>query len=242
MLLSSIEISEQFKRDGYIIVPDLFTREEAQRLKSEIRRILDDVRQEARESGRNPDRAVHHGVYVGLAARSDLFHQAVQDERLVNVLKAVIGPNVEFLSDKVVFKNHDEDFGTPWHQDWPYWYGSHKISVWVALDDATPENGCLRVIPGSHHSAAVHDGDNSDGKGFTHRIDAGSVDESLAVTGAIAAGGAIVFHDLTLHASHENKSGSERWVWIPTYRDPNAEDPHYPWATAAVVVAGSKSE
>jgi phytanoyl-CoA hydroxylase len=240
MTLSSVDLAEQFSRDGYLIVPNLFTRDEAQQLKTEIQQILEGVRQEARAAGKDPNRAVRHGVFVGLAARSDLFKQAVQDPRLVEVLKAAIGPNVEFLSDKVVFKSHDEDFGTPWHQDWSYWYGSHKLSVWVALDDATEENGCLMLVPGSHRDARLHDGDSSDDKGFAHRIDTDAIDPETVVSAPIEAGGAIVFHDLTLHASHQNRSGRDRWVWIPTYRDAQAEDPEYSWAVAATVVAGTR--
>ena len=53
----------------------------------------------------------------------------------------------------MVFKNEAMTFASPWHQDWSYWYGAHKLSIWVALDDATVENGCLKLFPGSHKSA-----------------------------------------------------------------------------------------
>ena len=72
------------------------------------------------------------------------------------------------------------------------------------------------------------------------RLRPDTIDESLAVTAEIAAGGAVFFHDLTLHSSHPNQSGEERWVWIPTYRDANAEDNDYPWAVAAKVLRGKK--
>ena len=75
----------------------------------------------------------------------------------------------------------------------------------MALDDATVENGCLKLFPGSHKSAIVHDGDASDGHGFGNRLRPGAVDEDLAVTAEIEAGGAVFFHDLTLHASHPNQ-------------------------------------
>ena len=134
------------------------------------------------------------------------------------------------LSDKAVFKNHEEDFGTPWHQDWSYWYGSHKVSVWVALDDVTPENGCLRLVPGSHLAAVNHDGAVEDDHGFAHRIMRGA--DPRGSRGGCASRGRrrVIFHDLTLHASHNNTSGKDRWVWIPTYRDARAEDPEYEWA------------
>jgi ectoine hydroxylase-related dioxygenase (phytanoyl-CoA dioxygenase family) len=242
MTLSSSQYTAMFERDGYILVPHVFSREQVAEFKQEIKRVLDAARQEAIDAGRPAHRVGHHGVFVGLAARSPLFREAIADERLANLLEAVIGPNVEFLSDKVVFKNHDEDFGTPWHQDWSYWYGSHKVSVWIPLDDVTPENGCLRLVPGSHRAAINHNGKVEDDHGFNHRIDADQIPADTVVTAPLEAGGALIFHDLTLHASHDNTSGKERWVWIPTYRDARAEDPDYEWATAARIVRGSKTD
>jgi ectoine hydroxylase-related dioxygenase (phytanoyl-CoA dioxygenase family) len=189
---------------------------------------------------KDDDKAISSsGVFVGLAAHHHVFRQAVSDDRLIDTLEAIIGPNIEFLSDKVVIKDPDRDFASPWHQDWPYWKGSHKISVWVALDDATPDNGCLKLLSGSHRHSVAHDGKVSDQSGFVHRLRSDAVDEGLATTAAIPAGGAVFFHDLTLHASHPNTARRERWVWIPTYRDAQADDPAYSWAVANTVVRGT---
>jgi phytanoyl-CoA hydroxylase len=239
MSMSSTELKEAFTRDGYIVVPHLFSQDEVQALKLEIRRVLDEVRQEAEQAGKDAQNLFSNGVYVGLAARSSLFRQALRDERLLDVLEALLGPNIEFLSDKAVFKDAEKDFASPWHQDWSYWQGSHKISAWVALDDATPQNGCLKVVPGSHRTTVLHNGDASDNLGFVHRLRSDAVDERSEVTAPLEAGGALFFHDLTLHASHPNTSHQDRWVWIPTYRDAQAEDPFYPWAVAAAVVHGT---
>ena len=229
--LSSLQ--QQFTQAGFAIVPNLFSRSEVQQLKMECIDILKAVKDETGHVAGN-------GVYVGLAIRSTVFQNAVCDERLLDILEKILSPNIEFLSDKVVFKSHSIDFASPWHQDWHYWHGAHKYSIWVALDDATVENGCLKLYPGSHTSAIVHDGEASDGHGFGNRLRPDTVDERLAITAELEAGGAVFFHDLTLHASHPNISGEERWVWIPTYRDAKAEDIEYPWAVAAKVVRGQK--
>ena len=233
MTLDTTTLRNDFSRDGFAIAPNLFTRSEVQRLKLECIDILEAVKAET-------GTVAGHGVYVGLAARSPVFQTAVGDERILDILESVYAPDIEFLSDKVVFKSETTTFASPWHQDWSYWYGAHKLSIWVALDDATVENGCLKLFPGSHKSALVHDGDASDGHGFGNRLRPGAVDENLAVTAEIEAGGAVFFHDLTLHSSHPNRSGEERWVWIPTYRDAKAEDTDYPWAVAAKVLRGEK--
>ena len=226
-------LAATFERDGFLIVPDLFTADEAAHLKTEMQAILDEVARE-RQAESGDDRAVifNAGVHVGLASRSPMYREWVADHRILDVLEPILGPDIEFLSDKAVFKDHDTDFGSPWHQDHPYWVGSHKISLWVALDEATVANGCLKLIPGSHRAEIGH-ATVDDGHGFNHRMGDQDAQEAEAVTAPLPVGGAIFFHDLTLHASHENTAGADRWVWIPTYRSLHHDDPPYPWAVAA---------
>ena len=233
MNLDLTTVRDDFNQTGFAIVPNLFSRDDVQRLKSECINIMETVRKETGS-------VAGYGVHVGLAARSPVFQEAVADERLLDILSVILAPDIEFLSDKFVFKSESMTFASPWHQDWSYWYGAHKYSIWVALDDATVENGCLKLLPGSHKSAVVHDGDASDGHGFGNRLKPDAIDEAQAITAEVEAGGAVFFHDLTLHSSHPNRSGEERWVWIPTYRDAKAEDNEYPWAVAAKVVRGEK--
>ena len=233
MTTATETIAATFERDGYLIVPDLFTADEAARLKTEMQAILDEVARERRaETGEDEAVIFNAGVHVGLASRSPKFREWVADSRILDVLEPILGPDIEFLSDKAVFKDHDTDFGSPWHQDHPYWVGSHKISLWVALDEATVANGCLKLVPGSHRTEIEH-ADVDDGHGFAYRMGDQDALEAEAVTAPLPVGGAIVFHDLTLHASHENASGADRWVWIPTYRSLHHDDPDYPWAVAA---------
>ena len=238
MTANVAELAESFARDGFVVAPNLYSRAEVKVFKEGIQHIVEDVRQEAAGEGSSKAMLDSTGVYVGLAGRSGLFRRAVRDSRLVDILEAIIGPNVEFLSDKVVFKDTERHTASPWHQDWPYWEGAHKISVWVALDDATPENGCLKFMPGSHLGSQVHDGASSDGSGFGHRVRADMVDEDAAVTVPLEAGSAVFFHDLTMHSSHPNTVRGERWTWVPTYRDALADDPEYAFAVAKVVVRG----
>jgi ectoine hydroxylase-related dioxygenase (phytanoyl-CoA dioxygenase family) len=102
------------------------------------------------------------------------------EPRLLDVLEPILGQNIEVLSDKVVFKTADVEYGSPWHQDWPYWQGAHKISVWITLDPATAQNGCLKMLPGSHLEAALHDNIKVPaGEGFSLRLQPDAVDESV---------------------------------------------------------------
>lgn len=218
-------VKEQFERTGYYMIKGLYTKEEVGMYKEAARGVMEqkDVRKE--------------GVYLGMTAASPIFKQAVAHPVLVAALKQIIGEQVIFMNDKLVFKDASVDFGSPWHQDYPYWKGSHKISVWIALDDASPENGCLRVVPGSHlFGAARHDGDATDGLGFQNRLEDADISGQDIVDLAATRGDAIIFHDLLYHASYPNSSGRDRWALISTYKDGTQEDPEYTWATAAFQV------
>ena len=228
------KIQHDFERDGFVIVQELFQPSEAKKLKDECRFII----QKAKSNSQKPQQIANHGVYVGLAVGSSIFQKVITSARILDILEVILAPNIEFLSDKAVFKDEMINFASPWHQDWHYWGGQHKISLWVALDDADIDSGCLKLIPGSHRKVNVHDGIVDDDYGFGHRVRSSAIDESDAVVAKLSRGDAVFFHDLTLHASYPNVCGRERWVWIPTYRDAITEDPDYSWAVAAKIVLG----
>ena len=144
-----------------------------------------------------------------------------------SVLFEILGDDVEFLSVKPVLKTGSIRGASPWHQDWSYWQGSNKISAWIALDRATPANGCLRVVPGSHREEWHHDLHGSGG--FVHRIAENTIADRLGADSIrsvpMQPGDVLFFHDLLLHASRANPSGKDRWSLIPTYRR-IGDDPH----------------
>ena len=218
-------LKEAYEQFGFVVVRQLLAPETALALKVELQRIV-------------AEKGHHAGVFVGLAARSLLFREAIRDPRLLDALEPLLGPEIEFLSDKVVYKSAETDYGSPWHQDWPYWKGAHKLSIWVALDTATPDNGCLKLLPGSHRSVVAHTGEAPEGEGFGHRLEEGKVEEDRAVSVPCGVGDAVFFHDLVLHASHPNRSGQDRYAWIVTYRNADEEDLTYDWAVAAERVRG----
>src|SRR5947209_20513489 len=88
-----------------------------------------------------------------------------------------------------------------WHQDFPFFPHTNfdLLACMFLLDDATPDNGCMRVIPGSHHLGPVpHE---EDGRFRGHVTERRYVDDSQAVDLAIWAGSMTIHHWRTLHAS-----------------------------------------
>lgn len=221
-----MSVKEDFEENGFIVARGLLTSDECAAFKRETQRLVE----------KHGD---HAGVFVGLAANSPLFAAARSHPALLNALEAIIGSDIEFLSDKVVFKSRTTDFGSPWHQDWLYWRGLNKVSAWIALDPATIETGCLKVLPGSHKNVVVHDGVAPPGEGFGHRLREGVVKEDKALSIPCEVGDAIFFHDLLLHASHPNLAGTDRYSFITTYRSCAEPDLAYSWAVAAKVVRGT---
>ncbi|WP_135548912.1 phytanoyl-CoA dioxygenase family protein [Paenibacillus cymbidii] len=224
-------LAQQYDRDGYIVVESMFSEAEMAACKAEIGRIVAQEEQEGKAGS-----YATHGVFVGLAKKSGLFRQMAVDARLAAVLKEVMGDRVLFLSDKVVAKDAKKDFASPWHQDWMYWEGSHKVSVWIALDEATEQNGCLRIIPGSHKTVVSHAKHADSREGFSSRLQQEDIDESKAVAIPAKVGTAVIFHDLTIHASYPNVSGKDRWALISTYKDAAQPDPDFAWANPIPVV------
>jgi len=107
---------------------------------------------------------------------------------------------------------------TPWHQDGEYWpiRPLATCSVWIALDDSTPENGCLRIIPGSHRGERVrrHATVATDTYTLNQKLEADEFDESEARDVVLEAG-QISLHDVYLiHGSNPNRSARRRAGYV----------------------------
>ncbi|MEM7129243.1 MAG: phytanoyl-CoA dioxygenase family protein [Chloroflexota bacterium] len=223
-MLSDAQINE-YQQNGYVVVPGLFDTSETSAWKAQLQAKLTEEKKLDEPSG----------VRVWMCDGMDSLTEAnVQKPQLVQMLNQLIGPDVEFLSVKAVFKNSKTSFNSPWHQDWHYWQGSPKISIWIALDNATPENGCLRLVPGSHRNVVQMD-DVEDGKGFGHRIGEDALADLPVETVPVSAGDVVFFHDLALHASCPNVNGQDRWTAIATYRSGSEVDGSTVWETFRVL-------
>ena len=130
------QLAARYERDGFVILKDVLSPEECDRLKVEARRVLDE--------NAKPGASVH----VHVTAVSPLYRGLSEDPRIVGPLTAVMPHGVMFLSDKIVYKSADKKFATPWHIDCFYWRNTRpKLSVWIPLDDALADNGTLTVVP-----------------------------------------------------------------------------------------------
>src|SRR5262249_23509350 len=129
----------------------------------------------------------------------ELFHAAAMNPRVVDVIEDLLGPDLKLYTDQLMMKPPMVGSQLNWHQDsaaWMFFVPHDHITCWIALDDSTVENGCMRVIRGSHKYGII-----------AHKhLDGFLTEEELANEVAIPlpSGSCMFHHSLTLHGSHAN--------------------------------------
>jgi len=109
---------------------------------------------------------------------------------------------------------------TPWHQDEAYWSPAalHEgLSVWLPLDPATVDSGCMQFVPKSHLSEDVLEHRHIDDDPLVHGLVTDQVDASHAVACPIDAGGVTFHHCRTLHYAAPNTTGRARRAYITVF-------------------------
>lgn len=155
-----------------------------------------------------------------LDARID---RLIDDPRFVDPARDLCESEiVSLFTDKLNLKRPREGSRFRWHQDSPYWAHffpdvDHLPNLMLALDDATPDNGCLRIVRGSHHRGMLPglEGQGTLGPLFT---DPAHFDESQGAPAVLAAGDMLFFHPSTVHGSEPNTSERLRRAFLFTYQ------------------------
>lgn len=225
-LLTTDEI-ERYRRDGFLAVHGLYDAQTMLQWRDAVAELLA-ARTDSVHSTESS------GVFVWMAdVLPPFLKNAMNDNHVVPILKQLIGPQVEFLSVKLVYKDGKITAASPWHQDWYYWFGAEKVSIWIALDDATQANGCLRMIPGSHQQQ--FNNEKLDTRAFANQISADQLENLDVVDLEVKRGDVVFFSDRAVHCSYPNTSGDARWSFISTYRDATVPDDSAVWQTAMPV-------
>ena len=149
-----------------------------------------------------------------------LFLEYIQRPIFREFCSRVYGPETEITCFRAMFMNKPARRGTflPWHQDrWKHLDRDPRLSVWTALDPATCENGCVQILPGSHHWGVVNPDNHS---GFlTDDQVAERVREEEIQFLELEPGEAVVLDNWTLHCSDINRSEIPRRAFSVCYMD-----------------------
>ncbi|MGF1627068.1 MAG: phytanoyl-CoA dioxygenase family protein [Alphaproteobacteria bacterium] len=147
-----------------------------------------------------------------------VFERLLRGDLLVDAVADLLGPNIRFQHTKLNIKPGHGGEAVEWHQDWAFYPHTNDdiLEVGVMLDDCTPENGPLLVIPGSHRGP-IHN----------HHFDgcfAGAIDLTASEIGAdravplLGKAGSITLHHVRMvHGSEANNSDRDRRLLLYGY-------------------------
>jgi ectoine hydroxylase-related dioxygenase (phytanoyl-CoA dioxygenase family) len=151
------------------------------------------------------------------------FEALIDDPRLVEPMRELVGcAQVALFTDKLNFKRPREGSRFRWHQDSPYWahFAPHVDqlpNVMLALDDASQQNGCLRIIAGSHR-AGMLPGGRGEGQLAPLFTDPACFDLSRQQAAEMPSGSLLFFSPHTVHGSAPNRSDQPRRALLFTYQ------------------------
>ncbi len=208
----------QYRQQGYITVGGLFTADEVESVRSEITKIVrcypdgpDGLVEfePSVESGENaPDEIDLRVRKLSNVVRHNVFFRKLAfHPKMAAIATALLGPDVVLLQSIMLLKPPRIGSAKVWHQDNAYFRRNpnHIVGFWIACDDATVENGCMHVLPGSHTLGILEHG------GFKNEygtLKTPSFEEAVAVP--LKAGGALIFHGELLHGSPPNNTAERR--------------------------------
>jgi hypothetical protein len=204
---------DHYRRDGYVVVPGFLTAREVAALQAEVRRLRDEgrLRNVATDGdGATTSQSVANLQICPIGLISPLIAALPWRPDVAETLGQVLdGTPVQHL-DQIFLKPARHGAGTNWHTDNHYFRAAdprHGVGMWIAVDDATAENGTMRLIPRSHLRSWEHFRDHGSDHHFTC---AAAVDEAEAVTCAVAAGGIVLFNYGIAHATGANRTDRDR--------------------------------
>ncbi len=194
---------EQCRRDGFYFPVPVLSADEA----AHYRRCL-----EAHETltGKPLQGNWRHKTHLLFTWADELVHHP----RILDAVESVLGPDILCWTTNFFIKEAANPGFVSWHQDSTYWGldPDDVLTAWVALTDATPENGCMQFLPGSHkvdqlpHVDTFHK-DNLLSRGQEISVE---VDKSTAVGVPLRAGEMSLHHIKLVHGSEPNRTNDRR--------------------------------
>jgi ectoine hydroxylase-related dioxygenase (phytanoyl-CoA dioxygenase family) len=209
----SEEQARSYDEQGFFVLEDAFEPSTIERVTAEIDPIEAQVESflQTREDGRLfIARAGEITFSTHMVTRSKILREFVSSEVFRDLGHDLIGPDVRLYWDQAVYKKPGASDPFPWHQDNGYTYiePQQYLTCWVALTDATRENGCPWVVPGKHlRGTLAHE--TSD-LGFV----CWDGDPETKVCAEAKAGSIVVFSSLTPHATGPNRTDEIRKAYI----------------------------
>jgi phytanoyl-CoA hydroxylase len=198
---SSDRKREEYRRDGYVVERKVIDAQLVEEARSHIDWLL----------RKHPDTRPEQ-LHNDLMRDDPFWVRLVADDRLLDVAERFIGPDIALFASHYIAKRPFDGQAVLWHQDGGFWplEPMQVVTLWLSLDDVDAENGCLRVIPGTHRLElqASHERKDVDNV-LGAEMDLARVDEEKAVDVDLRPGDVEIHHPNLIHGSHANTSS--RW-------------------------------
>ena len=211
MALLSQEEVLHYRKDGFVVPSFRLAAPKVNALRATLDRLL------LENPGVRPEKLVSahiEGTNAEGVKGSKDFLALAQDPDILDLVSQVIGEDLILWGCHIFCKPAGEGYETPWHQDGHYWpiRPLATCTVWVALDESIIENGCLRVIPGSHRDKLLHPHLHEDRENLTlnQRMADGSFDENQAFDIELQPGQMSMHDVFMIHGAAENRSTKRR--------------------------------
>ena len=219
------QANAQYNREGYAIFRNVLDAELIQEASNHIDWLLE------KNPGLRPEQ-LHHT----LVQHDPFWVRLISDDHLLDLAELFIGPNIALFASHYISKRPYDGQAVLWHQDGSYWplEPMEVVTLWLAIDNSLPENGCMRVIPGTQTIELQEMQKRTDVNNVLNsEIDPSLVDESQAVDLVLKAGDVSVHHPHIIHGSNANNSPMRRAGltirYIPTSTRITTVDP---WPSA----------
>ena len=224
----TIDAVSSFREDGYVVLDRLFSEEEIAPISDEVDKVIEGrvsympEKDLIWEPGADPPRLRNA---LRLHLYNTFFLDAAKNPKLTSVLGDILGTPLRLYGSQVFAKPAYVGTEVPSHQDMPYWpFEPYElVSAWIALDDSTLANGCVRMVAGSHKLGILpHDSTQVTGNSLGVRdspLLAGLPERPIEVK----RGSCVLHHCLTVHRSEPNRSALPRRSLIYVYMSPNVK-------------------
>jgi ectoine hydroxylase len=222
----SDEQIDAYRRDGYVALPGVIDADRIAELRAVTGRFVD--RSRAINASDNlfdldPTHCAQTPTLRRIKNPADndpLYRWVAFESPIPDIVAELIGPDVEFHHSKLNLKGGRVGAPVEWHQDAAFYPHSNDdvLAVGLLLDDATAENGCLVVLPGSHRER-VHEHYDGGGRfiGRMREEDIGRFDARKGQLLELPAGSIHIHHYRLIHWSAPNTSADDRWLLINAY-------------------------
>src|SRR6266700_5731560 len=225
--LSPAEQRASYDEHGYLVFPELLDAAELGTLRTALADVLRGAEGLTETSDTFSITGTDSGGYsvrriFDPIARHEAFRNLVLNPKILDVIENLIGPNIQLHHTKLNLKPpSSREARFEWHQDYPFFPHTNfdLLAVMIMLDDSTEENGCLKIIPGSHKWGPRNHLFARDGA-FSSQLEDRSVleDSSRWKTVPVPAGGMELHHCNMLHSSGPNRGTQPRSAIVIQYR------------------------